>query len=161
MSEHTKLRDNADEPTFISLLASYSRNFADRIQLGSGLSSTHINEIEKLLDATLCDSLRCFLERYGWAYIGSEKLCGASEAQIMEQCSIVRASRVLSRNHERPLVVILNDGGSFMYALPIEVGKTIDRIMVLPIVGGDPDEGWPSGLSFGEFVEQLLSQVAD
>jgi hypothetical protein len=126
---------------------------------GSGTAESEVTAIERLLGITIGGSLRKYLVEFGWMHVGSNVFLGIGPQQPAEQCDLVSDSRFLSR-HGRPYVAILGDGGEFVYAFPVGPdGTVVDRIVVLPLHGGEEDEGWPEGLTFGQYVSSLIDEA--
>ena len=157
MSEPTRSTDS-DFPS--ARLRAAAQRVPPLAEHGTGTTESKVVAIELLLGVALPASLRHFVIEFGWIGAGSEIVRAIGPQQPAEECTLVRSSLLLSRNHGRPYITIGNDGGSFMYALPVKSdGTVVDRIVVLPICGGEEDEGWPEGLTFGQYVSSLIDEA--
>lgn len=157
MSSHSSSSD-AEFPS--KRIRAMGASMSEIVQHGAGASTLQLASIEHALSVKVRNSMCQYLVEFGWVGIGSTSLRGIGPNQSAEESDIVDASRFLTGRFGRKYLAINNDGGEFEYALPVAAdGDIIDRIVVLPIHGGDEDEGWPSGMTFSEFVSCLLDKV--
>lgn len=138
------------------LLAARDR-FPESVFVGTRVPAELIDQAAHRIGLEFPPTYRAFLERFGSAAIGAWEVAGlhAGVTDLAKQ-EVVDRSLAFAHASGQRNVVICDDGGEYYFAL-----DAAGRIVVVDKFSGEDDEGWPSGLTFDEFIADLCRQVQD
>ena len=136
------------------------RTAKESVLFGTPVSADRIVKAEEVLQCKVPQALREFLAEFGWAMIGSWEINGlSSHDDDRQRADLVSESTYVSSLRESPLVCLCDDGGECVFALPVRDGIAHDVIEVWDVHSRETLDGWPSGLSFGAFIQDICRRA--
>lgn len=144
----------------MSSLAEMLNTAKESVLLGTPVSADRIAKAEDALRCKIPQSLRDFLREFGWAMIGSWEINGlSSHDENRKRADLVSESKNASSLCESPLVCLCDDCGECVFALPVRNGIAHDVIEVWDVHSRETLDGWPSGLSFEAFIQDICRRA--
>lgn len=134
----------------------------DAIQIGKPCSQDLVNAAQQSLALAFPKSLQDFLMTRGWVCIGSWEVYGLqSNIDDIEQQELVRESRRYFAKTGQRAVVVSSDGGEYVFVLSASNENVVeDVVRACDSHHGEEDDGWPTGLTFLEFIESLCDKAS-